>query len=92
MTAAEIKCESASGLSQHSPRCHSSSRLDEIASDIETCKHVSASLGSYVIPFQGLTAAVIQYERKRSCCPTLLVIPATEPESCRHLLASFATL
>ena len=30
--------------------CHSSSRHDLFASDIETCKHVSASLGSCVIP------------------------------------------
>ena len=30
--------------------CHSSSRHDLFASDIETCKHVSASLGSSVIP------------------------------------------
>ena len=48
--------------------------LDLFASDIETCKHVSASLGSYVIPLRGMTAAVIQYERKRSCCLTLRVI------------------
>ena len=34
--------------------CHSSSRLDLIASDIETCKHVSASLDSFVIPLTGL--------------------------------------
>ena len=55
--------------------------LDLFASDIETCKHVSASLGSVVIPLRGLTAAVIQYARKRSCCLTLHVIPATERES-----------
>ena len=48
--------------------------LDLFASDIETCKHVSASLGFYVIPLRGMTAAVIQYERKRSCCLTLHVI------------------
>ena len=29
----------------------------------------------YVIPLRGMTAAVIQYERKRSCCLTLRVIP-----------------
>ena len=28
--------------------------LDLLASDIETCKHVSASLGSFVIPLTGL--------------------------------------
>ena len=49
--------------------------LDLFASDIETCKHVSASLGSYVIPLRGMTTTVIQYERKRSCCLTLRVIP-----------------
>ena len=32
------------------------------ASDIKTCKHVSASLGSYVIPLRGLTAAEIKCE------------------------------
>ena len=28
--------------------------FDLLASDIETCKHVSASLGSFVIPLTGL--------------------------------------
>ena len=36
--------------------------LDLFASDIETCKHVSASLGSFVIPLRGLTAAGIKCE------------------------------
>ena len=36
--------------------------LDLFASDIETCKHVSASLGSVVIPLRGLTAAGIKCE------------------------------
>ena len=33
-----------------SPSCLSTSWPDMFASDIETCKHVSASLGSFVIP------------------------------------------
>ena len=33
--------------------------LDLFASDIETCKHVSASLGSFVIPLRGMTAAFV---------------------------------
>ena len=52
----------------------------------------------HVIPLRGLTAAVIQYERKRSCCPTLHVIPltgldlfASDIETCKHVSASLSS-
>ena len=76
---------------------HSSSRLDWFASDIKTCKHVFASLGSYVIALRGLTAAVVKCVNKFPRCPTLHVIVqahdwfASDIETCKHVSASLGS-
>ena len=53
------------------------------ASDIETCKHVSASLGSFVIPLTGLDScgSAIRMSILILAALALRVIPATERES-----------
>jgi len=56
---------------------------DLFASDIETCKHVSASLGSVVIPLTGLDCcgSAIRMSILILAALALRVIPATERES-----------
>ena len=53
------------------------------ASDIETCKHVSASLGSFVIPLTGLDScgSAIRMSILILAALALRVIPATKRES-----------
>ena len=42
--------------------------LDMFASDIETCKHVSASLGSIVIPASERESPLCSYQRHKLSC------------------------